>query len=170
MVYDQDTWSRDTNTKFTLGDCLFGAVKLTDNANPNKYGYSSDSIGFDACSQFSLPIGEWGKMLLFLVWTIIHQSILIIGKKDNLVLGEGSTDGLDNTTLTARVKCSVNITRSRKKICLSLHYNAANSFSYTNGVKIYQFKAKDSEIKPYPLCLGNISKDFTVDNMKNTLY
>ena len=103
MVYDQDTWSRDTNTKFTLGDCLFGAVKLTDNANPNKYDYSSYSIGFDACSQFSLPIGEWGKVLLFLVWTIIHQSILIIGKKDNVVLGEGPTDGLDNTTLTAGV-------------------------------------------------------------------
>ena len=32
---------------------------------------------------------------------------------------------------------------------------------------MYQFKAKDSEIKPYPLCLGNISKDFTLDNVKN---
>ena len=32
----------------------------------------------------------------------------------------------------------------------------------------YQFKAKDSEIKPYPLCLGNISKDFTVDDLENT--
>ena len=34
------------------------------------------------------------------------------------------------------------------------------------SVKMYQFKAKDSEIKPYPLCLGNISKDFAIDNMK----
>ena len=39
---------------------------------------------------------------------------------------------------------------------------------YVNGVQIYQFKAKDSEIKPYPLCLGNISKDFTVDDLENT--
>ena len=31
---------------------------------------------------------------------------------------------------------------------------------------MYQFKATDSEIKPYPLCLGNISKDFTNNNMK----
>ena len=29
-------------------------------------------------------------------------------------------------------------------------------------------KAKDSEIKPYPLCLGNISKNFTINNMKKT--
>ena len=34
------------------------------------------------------------------------------------------------------------------------------------NVKIYQFKAKDSEIKWYPLCLGSISKDFTVNKMK----
>ena len=33
---------------------------------------------------------------------------------------------------------------------------------------MYQFKAKDSEIKPYSLCLGNISKDFTIDNVKKT--
>ena len=34
--------------------------------------------------------------------------------------------------------------------------------------KIYQFKAKDSEIRKYSLCLGNISKDVTIDNMKKT--
>ena len=33
-------------------------------------------------------------------------------------------------------------------------------------MKIYQFKAKDSKIKPYSLWSGNISKDFTVDNMR----
>ena len=34
--------------------------------------------------------------------------------------------------------------------------------------KIYQFKAKDSEIKPYLLCLGNILKDVTISNLKKT--
>ena len=37
---------------------------------------------------------------------------------------------------------------------------------YANGTKIYQFKAKDPKIKPYQLCLGNISKYFLLDNMK----
>ena len=37
-----------------------------------------------------------------------------------------------------------------------------------NATKIYQFKAKDSEIKDYTLCLCNISKDFTINNMKKT--
>ena len=37
---------------------------------------------------------------------------------------------------------------------------------YANGVKTYQLKAKDSGIKPHPLCYDNISKDFAVDKMK----
>ena len=37
-----------------------------------------------------------------------------------------------------------------------------------NGTEIYKFKAKDSEIVTTPLCLGNISKEFSVDNMKKT--
>ena len=51
---------------------------------------------------------------------------------------------------------------------LSLHYNRANSYLFVNGTEIYEFKAKDSEIKVYLLCLGNISKDWFHDNMKKT--
>ena len=51
---------------------------------------------------------------------------------------------------------------------LSLHYNGSNSFFFVNDVKMYQFKTKDSEIKPYPLCLGNIPKYFTTNNMRKT--
>ena len=41
-----------------------------------------------------------------------------------------------------------------------------NSFFFVNDTKIYQVKAKDPEIKDYTLCLGNTSKDFTINNMK----
>ena len=37
-----------------------------------------------------------------------------------------------------------------------------------NGTEINKFKAKDSEIVASPLCLRNISKDWSVDNMKKT--
>ena len=87
-------------------------------------------------------------------------------KKDIPILGEVLTDGLDDTTITVEATYSANITRSRKKICFSLNYNVASSFSYANGVKIFQFKAKDYEIKLYSLCFENISKNFTVDDMK----
>ena len=49
-----------------------------------------------------------------------------------------------------------------------MHYNGANSYLFVNGTAIIKFKAKDSEIVATPLCLGNISKDWSVDNMKNT--
>ena len=39
---------------------------------------------------------------------------------------------------------------------------------FANATKIYQFKAKDWEIKDYALCLGNVSKDFTINNMTRT--
>ena len=61
---------------------------------------------------------------------------------------------------------SINFTENSKKFCLSLHYNGANSYLFVNGTEIYEFKAKNSEIVATPLCLGNISKDFSADNMK----
>ena len=49
-----------------------------------------------------------------------------------------------------------------------MNYNGADSYLFVNGTEIIKFKAKDSEITPYELCLGNISKDWSVDNMKKT--
>ena len=54
------------------------------------------------------------------------------------------------------------------KFCLSLHYNKENSYLFINGTEIYKFKSKDSEIHAYSLCLRNISKDWSIDNMKKT--
>ena len=49
---------------------------------------------------------------------------------------------------------------------MELHYNWANSYQFVNDTEIIKFKAKDFEIVATPLCLGNISKDSSVDNMK----
>ena len=54
---------------------------------------------------------------------------------------------------------SINFTVSNAQFCLNLHYNRANSQLFVNGIEIYKFKAKDSEIAASPLCLRNISKD-----------
>ena len=86
-------------------------------------------------------------------------------KKDVLVLGKGPIQGLEHT-LIAEKMYSINFTVTKKKFCLSLHYNGANSYFFVNGTEIYKFKANDSETVASPLCLGNISKDWSVDNMK----
>ena len=88
-------------------------------------------------------------------------------KKDVLVLGKGPKQGFEHT-LTTEKMYSIDFTVTKNKFCLSLHDNGANSYLFVNGTEIYKFKTKDSEIVASPLCLGNISKDWSVDNMKRT--
>ena len=52
ISYELDTWSRDLKTDFTLANWLFGVVKLSKNADWDKYGYSGYSIGFNSHSIF----------------------------------------------------------------------------------------------------------------------
>ena len=70
--------------------------------------------------------------------------------------------------LSAEKMYLINFTERDKRFCLSLHYNGANSYLFVNGKEIMKFKAKDSEIVTTPLCLGNISKDWSVDNINKT--
>ena len=85
--------------------------------------------------------------------------------KDILIHVEGPTQRLDDT---AKAKYPINFTQSGKRFALSLLYNGRNSFLFVIYTKVYQFKTKDSEVKRYPLCLGNVSKDFTIDSMNKT--
>ena len=86
-------------------------------------------------------------------------------KKDILILSEGPTQGLQHT-LSAEKMYSINFSVTKKKFCLSLHYNGENSYLFVNGKEIHKFKTNDSEIVATPSCLGNISKEWSVDNMK----
>ena len=70
--------------------------------------------------------------------------------KDILILGQGLAQGLDSTTLTAEAKYPINFPLSGKRFVLSL---------YCNGSKYF-------EVKDYTAFLGNISKDFTVNDME----
>ena len=89
------------------------------------------------------------------------------GKKHVFILGRGVAQGLEHTR-SAEKTYSINFTENNKKFCLSLHYNGGNCCLLVNGIEVCRFKAKDSEIVATPLCLGNISKDWSVDNMKKT--
>ena len=62
----------------------------------------------------------------------------------------------------------ISFTLTNVDFCLSLYYNGANSYLFVIFTEIYKFKAHDSEIVPHTLCLGNISKDWSTDNMKKT--
>ena len=87
-------------------------------------------------------------------------------KKDILILSKGPTQVLEHT-LSEEKMYSIDFTVTGKKFCLNLHYKGANSYLFVNGTEFIKFKAKDSETVATPLCLGNISKDWSVDEMKN---
>ena len=151
----------------TLKNCLFGAVTLTKNADIDKYGYSGYGIGFDRRSSFSFPGGGFGQNVLIFGADMSSSTHINNKKKDILVLRKEATQGSEHT-LTAEKIYSINFTVTKTKFCLSSHYNGVNSYLFVNGTEIYRFKAKDSKIVASPLCLGKISKERSVDNMKRT--
>ena len=106
---------------------MFGGVRLTKNANIDKYGYSGNGIGFDRRGSFSFPGGGFGiNVIIFEV--DMSSSIHVDNKtKDILILRKGPTQGLEHT-LTAEKMYSIYSTVTRNKFCLSLHYNGTNSY------------------------------------------
>ena len=134
----------------------------------DKYRYSGYGIGFERRSSFFFPGGGFGQNKI-IFGAGMNSSIHIDNKgKDILILGKGPTQGLGEHPLTAEKMYSINFTLTKKKFCLSLHYNGAKSYLFVNGTEIIKFKAKDSKIVATPLCLGHISKDWSIDNMKRT--
>ena len=83
-----------------------------------------------------------------------------------LVLGKDFIQGIDGTTIYVEKMYSINSSADETRLCLSLHYNGDNSYLFVNGKEIIKFKAKGLETVASPICLGNISKDFSESNMK----
>ena len=157
IVYDlKSTVNYDAD--FTLENYFFGALKLTKNADVDKYKYFGYGIRFYGV--LSHPTGTFGNNAI--IFGVNISSSVHIGnkKKDILILGKGPTQGLGEHSLTAEKMYSINFSATKRRFCLSLHYNGANSYLFVNGVEIIKFKAKDSEIIPNVLCLGNVSKIF----------
>ena len=79
-----------------LENCLFGAVKLTENADIDKYGYSGYGIGFDRHGSFSFGNGV-GRNVIIVGVDISASTKTDNRKKDILILGKRQTQGLEHT-------------------------------------------------------------------------
>ena len=143
---------------------MFGAVSLTADIDKHILDVESDLIEIDF---FSHPSGRTGRNVIIFGVDMSSSTKIDKRKRDILILGKGSTQGLEYT-LSAKKMCLINFTENNKKFCLSLHYNEANSYLLVNSRQIYELKAKDSEIVASLFVNGNISKDWLVDNMKKT--
>ena len=110
----------------TLENCLFGAVKLTKNADFDKYVYSGYGIGFGRHGRFSFPGTGLGRNVITFGVDMSSSTKIDNRKKDILILGKGRTQDLEHT-LSAEKVYSINFTEKNKKFCFSLHYNKKNS-------------------------------------------
>ena len=130
-------------------------VKLAKNADPDKYVYSNYSIGFDSRSDFSLPDGSVGKNIIIFGIGMSSSMHIHNKKKEIWILDKRSTQGLDDTSLTAESQYSINFSKSNREFCLNLNYNGGSRFLFVNTKQIFQFKAKE-----------NInSKNFSLENI-----
>ena len=121
IVYELGASTSNDNDP-TLKNCLFGAVNLTKNADIDKYKYSGYGIGFNRRSSFSFLGGGLGQNKLLFGVDMSSSADIDNKKKDILVL-----------TLTAEKMYSISFTVTKKKFCLCLHYNGANSYLLVNG-------------------------------------
>ena len=85
------------------------------NADPGKYIYSGYSIGFDSRSEFSFTNDRMGKNVIIFAPDRSSSVHIDIKNKDILILGEETTQWLDDTTLTVEAKYSINFTQPHKQ-------------------------------------------------------
>ena len=117
---------------------------------------------------YNHPSGRIGRDVIIFGVDMSSSTNTANKEKNILILRKGPIQGLGEHSLSAEKMYSINFTKTNTKFCLSLHYNGANSYLFFSGIEIHKFTAKDPEINPYNLCLGNISKDFSASNTIKT--
>ena len=168
-VYKLDPIASTRYTSFTIQDALFGAMQITKNATDNsKNNYKGYGICFDERSQFGHTMTEGGRthitngrnVLIF--GADMSFSLHATNKANHIyVMGDGFTQGINDTTLYVEKSYFRNFTESNVKFVLSLHYNGDDSYLFVNGRQELKFKCKTGQLVKEKLCIGNLSDQWT---------
>ena len=174
IVYKLDPiTSKDTT--FTIQNALFGAMKITKNADTSKYNYKGYGICFDESEEFThsgnfSDTADGRNEIIFGV--DMSFSKYANNKANNIyVMGKDYIQKINNTKIYAGKIYYRNFTDPGKKFVLSLHYNGNNSYLYVNGNQELKFKAKADQLVKEKLSLGNLSDQWTTsESEKNGLH
>ena len=177
-IYKLDPIDFSRNNKFAIQNALFGAVKITKNANTSKYKYKGYGICFDESEEFT-HVQKEGNFN----HTMLARNVIIFGadmsfskhandKANNIyVMGKDYIQKINDTTIYAEKMFYRKFTDPGHKFILSLHYNCDNSYLFVNGREGLKFKTKTNQIIDTNLCLGNLSNDWTGhESTKTSLY
>ena len=168
-VYQLDPIASTRNNSYTIQNALFGAMQITKNATDyDKNNYKGYGICFDKRSQFGHTITENGR-----THTTNGRNVLIFGADMSFsahatnranhiyLMGDGLTQGINDTTLYVEKNYWRNFTDPGKKFVLSLHYNGDDSYLFVNGREELKFKCKTDQLVKEKLCIGNLSDQWT---------
>ena len=170
FVCDLDPWSRNPTNNFKFKNCLFGTTSVVKNSDEKKYVYSCYGITFDRAGSWSFD-NEFARNAI--IFGVDNSSLYHADNRKNtcLVLGEGPTFRINGRFGSPEKRFSINFTKANKKVCLSLHYNADNSYKQitdnVNGKEMFKFKAENKNVKfPTKFCFGSISNGFSATEFR----
>ena len=157
--------SHTINNNFALKDCLFEETRITKDKDPDNYVYSHFGIGFDSTGPYTHSSGSLAHNVIIVgadSSQSIHNGNRLAGNV--LILGNDLIQKINQQTVHADHTVPTSFTVTGKKFCLSLYYDGSISRLFVNDKRQIVFKAKDSEMIPYKMYLGNISTDFSATN------
>ena len=159
---------RVDSSDFTVQNGLFGAVKITKNANTSHFKYEGYGICFDSESSISFGNRIDAKNVIIFCVNTSNNSHSINKTQNIYVLGKDFVQGINNTTIYAEKIYKTNFTEQSKKFVLSLHYNGDNSYLFVNGSQELKFKSSINYLDRNLLCVSNISSDWSLTNGTKT--
>ena len=109
------------------------------NSDKEKDVYSGHRVTFDVVGSWSFDNNTARNAIIFGVYNILsfHADNF---KNKFLMLGEGPTFGISGNFGSPEKKFSINFSKANTKFCLSLPYNASNSYLFVNGKEILRLK------------------------------
>ena len=141
IVYELNTWPRNPANNFTLKNCLFGTVKLVRNTTKSRFTCNVRVIAFDGEGSWSFGNGFARNVVIFGVDN--SSSSHTDNQKNNfLVLREGPTQGINDSTGSAEKSISINFNKANTKFCLILYYNGDESYLYVNKQRFINLRQK----------------------------
>ena len=161
ISYDLDASPRSPSNNFKFKNCLFGATSIIKNSDKEKYVHGGFGMIFDRPGSWSFNYDTAKNVIICGVDN--SSSSHSDNRKNNfLVLGEAAAFGINGSFISSRTNFSINFSKSNTKFCLSLHYNADDSYLFVNGKEIFKFKANNKNVNfSTQFCLGSISNGFS---------
>ena len=160
IVYDLDVWLRNPTNNFRFKNHLFVATNIVKNIDKGKHVYSGYGITFDSTGSWSFD-NDFVRNVIIFGADNTSSSYSDNLKNNLLILGEGPTYGINGSFGSPEKEFSINFTKANTRFCLSLHYNADNSYLFVNEKETVKFKADIKNVNfPTEFCLGSISNGF----------